>query len=280
MLSSRGLHDSQSLLPGALLGIGYFRLSGYWRYFQVDPANGRNNFQPGSDFANILDLHEYDAVLRNLLLEGLAEIEIALRAILVAHTCAIGGTGTEYLEASSYRKSYDKRGALLRDKLLADLWADINRSKEAHVLHHRAESPQGIPLWVAVEALSFGVLSRMCGLLDSEDISRRIAERFGYSSPAHFRTNLRSVTVLRNRCAHHSRVWNIRVRQDVPRIFPKLIDKELVTANYLNTPWGVIAVAADLVGQVRGDTTFLNALSRLVPRGGLYWTGLISPSNK
>lgn len=280
MLRSRGLHDSQSLLPGALLGIGYFRLSGYWRYFQVNPAKGGNNFQPGVDFAKVFDLHQHDAELRNLLLEGLAEIEIALRTILIAHTCAIGGPGTEYLQASSYRESYDKTGALLRDKLLADLWADINRSQEAHVVHHRTESPKGIPLWVAVEALSFGVLSRMFGLLDSEDIRSRSAQRFGYSSPAHFRTNLRSVTVFRNRCAHHSRVWNSRVRQDVPRMFPNLIDEELVAANYENTPWGVIAVVADLVGQVRGDTTFFDAVSRLVPRGGLYWKGLISLSSE
>jgi abortive infection bacteriophage resistance protein len=260
---------------------GYFRLSGYWRYFQVDPASGQNDFLPGTDFSVVLDVYRQDAHVRNLLLEGLSQLEISLRAILAGHMCVVGQAGSEYLNRATYDDSVDRQtGLFWKDKLLNDIATDIQRSKERHISHYRDGNHSHVPFWVAGEALSFGVLSRMYGLLADESLRERIARRFGYISTHHFHANLRAMSVFRNVCAHHSRLWNRHIRQDVPRTFGKLIEPSLVEADYRNTVWGAIAVLSDLVEQIRRDSSFQADVAALVPRSGVYWLGLVQPSNK
>ncbi|GGD83253.1 Abi family protein [Microbacterium murale] len=274
-----GLADTPPALHRALASVGYFRLSGYWRYFQVQPSQGVNRFEPGANIASIMDCYHSDAALRNLLMEGLAEVEVAARAVLVAKLCKAGGSGDEYLDPKTYDAAYDAKGNSLTNALLRDIHSDIDRSKERHVRHHR-DKGTAVPLWVATEALSFGVLSRMYGLLADQAQRDFIAKRFGYTSSNDFSTNLRAVSVFRNVCAHHGRIWNRTIAQDVPKILPFLVEKSLIRMNYDKTPWGVISVVVDFVNRVRGHNGFSAEVSTLVPRSGIYWDGLISPSTK
>ena len=149
--------------------------------------------------------------------------------------------------------------------------------------HYHSKKPDAIPLWVATEALSFGIISRMYGLLQDDGVRDAIAAIFGYDSglnSAQFATNLRAIVVFRNVCAHHSRIWNRQIRQDVPKIFKGLIEHGMLAENYRNTPWGVIAVLTHMVQYVRRDDSFQQGLNQLVPRSGPYWTGFITPSHK
>lgn len=281
-LTTRGLLDSDNELSRALVDHGYFRLSGYWRYFQIDPRAGRNAFEHGSDFRDVYDVYSADADLRNLLLEGLAELEIALRAMLTAKLCARGGEGAEYLREDIYVDWQAESGEELRIRLLVDIKSDIGRSKEKHVRHYRTKDPASVPLWVAMEALSFGTISRIYGLLKDDGARDAIAARFGYDgrlSSAQFATNLRAIAVFRNVCAHHGRIWNRQIRQDVPRIFKGLIAQGMSEQDYRNNSWGVVAVLNHMVRHVRRDNSFQQMLDKQVPRSGTYWTGLVAPSD-
>ncbi len=261
---------------------GYFRLSGYWRYFQIDPASGLNDFMPGTSLSDVLDVYDKDAQLRNLLLEGMAEVEIALRSILVARMCVPGGPGLEYFDPSSYDGTrFDKYNNNLRNQLLREMNDNIERSKERHVVHHRKKAGvNGVPMYVAVESFSFGTLSKMYGLLVDPVVRMSIAQRFNYPSDGQFSSNIRAVAVLRNACAHHSRLWNRHINQDVAGVWPGLVQSPLVISNYRKTVWGAIAVLADMVQQVRKDSSFISDVRALVPSSGAYWDGLIAPSAK
>lgn len=218
-----------------------------------------------------------DSDIRNIMLEGLSQIETALKSMMTIHLCVAGGTGLEYQNPDTYKDASNERGESLRPKLLRDIRDDIERSKDAHVTHHRQGGAESVPLWVATEALSFGVVSRMYGLLSDESVGLAIAKRFGYPSFAHFKVNLRAVVAMRNVCAHHGRIWNRPIRHDKPRLFPKLIERGLSQADYLDTPWGVIEVAADMVSAVRRDDTFRSQIVGSVDRQSPYWPGLVSP---
>jgi len=257
---------------------GYFRLSGYWRYFQIEPTQGRNTFHHGTDFADVYSMYLLDAELRNLLLEGLAEVEIALRASLTANLCVPGGFGTEYQETSTYGPAVGDDGKPLREGLLASVKDDVDRSKERHVRHHRNTGT--VPLWVATEALSFGTVSRMYGLLADEKVMTSVAKRFGYVDGLtnSMRSNLRSVAVFRNVCAHHGRVWNRVIHTDKPRLFGGAFPGESNFRAYHDTPWGVISVLGHLVRNVRGDDSFMKAVTSLAQQDSEYFTGLKSPS--
>lgn len=64
-----------------------------------------------------------------------------------------------------------------------------------------------IPIWVAVEAWSFGTLSKYYELLKGQ-YQNSIASRLGVSNASLLTRWLQDINILRNRCAHHTRVWN------------------------------------------------------------------------
>ncbi|WP_378144669.1 Abi family protein [Cnuibacter sp. UC19_7] len=275
-LTDRGMSDSRGVLARALLTQGYFRLSGYWRYFQTDPRAGRNAFEHGTDFGDVLDMYLMDADLRNLLLEGLAEVEVALRTIMATLLCAPGGTGTEYLGQGTYSAVLNDDGVDLRARLLRDIEQDIERSKERHVRHHARAGE--VPLWVATEALSFGTLSRMYGLLADETTKAAIAKRFGYTDGLYtsMHSNLRSVAVFRNVCAHHGRIWNRVLQTDKPRLFAGAFT-ESGFRRYSDTPWGVISVLGHFVESIRQDRSFIESTELLIASDPSYRKGLTDP---
>ena len=64
-----------------------------------------------------------------------------------------------------------------------------------------------MPIWVVVEAWSFGTLSKYFELLKGAH-QNAIAARLGVSNPMILVRWLQEINILRNRCAHHTRIWN------------------------------------------------------------------------
>ena len=64
----------------------YYRFSGYAREFQIDPRYGDDRFIGGASFEEIREIAEIDSKMRALLLEQLSVVEIAMRAMLAAHS--------------------------------------------------------------------------------------------------------------------------------------------------------------------------------------------------
>lgn len=255
-LLERGLVvDDAGRLGVALYNIGYFRLSGYWRYFQEAPHMGDNKFRSGATLAAVLRVYEFDAQLRNILLEGLCEVEVALRARLVSHFCAEDSDGMHYLEPSAYSDELDPDGLPYRDRLLIDIADNIARSKEPHVIHYRDKGQ--VPMWVGVEALSLGATSKMFRLMADADERLVIAKRFGYPDADRLSASLHSLSILRNICAHHGRVWNRRV-QTKPFVLHSIIKSS--KDDYMGTPWGWMAVLAHLVSVLRHNDSFQDDL--------------------
>ena len=62
------------------------------------------------------------------------------------------------------------------------------------------------PCWILAEILSFGKWSRLFGCLKHKDNLKRVATRLG-APPDDIVSWIRALVVLRNRCAHHGRLW-------------------------------------------------------------------------
>lgn len=279
-LKKLGLLDTRSRLESGLMTHGYFRLSGYWRFFQVNPAAKNNVFQHGTEFSTVLDIYLVDTELRNLLLEGLAEFEIALRSSMVANMCVPGDFGTEYLDPHTYKADLDDEGRSLRDDLIKTIEFDLERSKERHVVHYRKQGLRQIPLWVAMEALSIGTVSRMFGLWNNDEAQSRVAKRFGYDQglQSAAKPNFRAISVFRNVCAHHGRIWNRVVHRDKPRLFKGAFEGESDwRQKYAETTWGLIRVLCHLVENIRRNDSFSVAVNQLVATHPDFKKGLTAP---
>ena len=109
-----------------------------------------------------------------------------------------------------------------------------------------------------MEVFSFGTLSKMYGLLDQHTVRTAVCKTFGFPHSGFTASLMRSMVVLRNICAHHSRVWH-----RVPDVPPPVLNKfKHVEPQLYQTasPWAWLVMLADLVDTIRRDKTYSSKL--------------------
>lgn len=217
-LQERGLViDDQCRARHYLNNISYFRLSAYTRPF-YQPGLQEHRFLAGTHFDDVLRLYVFDRELRLLLLDAIERIEIALRAQL-SNTLAEHHGPHGYLVPAIFDTRYNH--AWLLDKLEQ---AASARGVESFLIHYRSKyrsAPSQPPIWMAVELLTFKEVSTLLAQLRLAPDTQRIERHFGLKMPV-LRSWFRSLSDLRNVCAHHGRVWNREFgsRPELPRRAP------------------------------------------------------------
>lgn len=208
-LVTRGMVISDVAVASRALGmIGYYRFSGYCLPFQVGGSNAnRHDFRRPTDFEDVVTVYEFDRRLRLLTLGGAERIEVALRANLSNVMCMSIGPHW-YTDAACL----DDRGGH------PDLMAEISRQiaappmsaqKRSVAIKHYYEkysSPSLPPSWMMIEAVSFGTVSKLFADI-KRDYRKTIAEPFGVDEEV-LTSWVRSLSYVRNVCAHHDRLWN------------------------------------------------------------------------
>ncbi|TFD26642.1 Abi family protein [Cryobacterium lyxosi] len=261
LLRTRGLvmGDDDATSTAArlfLYGTNYYRFSGYARYFQIAPGRGDDRYRAGTSFAQIRDLYEFDLQLSRLLFDGLAEIEVVFRGRFAYELATRLTTPCDYLDRPTYLQEFTQNGTDLRERLVEKISRELERSKEPFISHHIKKGKR-VPIWAAVEALSFGTLSQMFDLIENVAVVDAVGKSLSLPrtiAPGTFH----SLAVLRNICAHHGRIWNrvparaVPVRQVLVRERLQNVDNRSAFA------WAV--VVADLVDTIRKTATYSAAL--------------------
>lgn len=256
----------------------YYRFSGYARYYQQAPHMGENNFVRGTTFDEIRRIYEADEVLRIALTHPLAKAELLLRshvAYVIAHD---HGAYASYLDESFYTDIAH------REPTVETCLRDIQRSKDRHILRYQSRDNDRIeygllPIWSAVEAWSFGTLSKVIERGARGTIADRVATSIGIAK-AGFAYRVKSLVYLRNRVAHHSRLWNHSVIDAGPtpnnvRVKAKRLVGQFEPRSILDTIASLddmlqrSKVAAPLIPQLLDDYDF--------PKD--FWRGLCKPKN-
>lgn len=201
-----------------LANISYFRLSAYTRPF-YQPGTEDHRFLAGSAFDDVLNLYVFDRELRLLLLDAIERLEIALRTQL-ANTLAEHHGPHGYLDPGLFDSRYDHPWLL--ETLAKEAQA---RDAETFMVHYREKYPSAPtqpPIWMAVELLTFKAVSTLFSKLRHAPDTQRIEAHFGWKFPV-LKSWFRSLSDLRNLCAHHSRVWNREFGSfpEIPRKAPK-----------------------------------------------------------
>ncbi len=205
ILKSRGLViDDEDFAIRTLRHINYYRLSAYTLSLKQD-----DKFLSGTSFEHIFKLYEFDRRFRYMIMEMVEQVEIALRTHIsyyIAHAYgALGHLASEHFE--------------YHELFLAELEKEIQRSQEIFIKHHVEKYEGKIPVWVAIEVLSFGALSKLFSNMKSED-QNQIAKR-NYQVPAVYLGSwLKCLSYIRNICAHYGRLYN-RPLTSKPRLDTK-----------------------------------------------------------
>lgn len=205
--------------PHFLANISYYRLKGYWWELQDNKVN--HHFSQGTYFEDIIDVYNFDRHFRLIVFNAIERIEIALRTKLI------------YYLSLNHGECWYMNQNLFTDKIkhasfLTHLYREINNSSEEFMKSHFQNHPNDYPeSWKALEVVTLGTLSKVYDNLHHQLPSKSaIANEFGLNSVKDFSSWLRTITLIRNIIAHHSRLWNRVIITQYS--WPKNMENELL----------------------------------------------------
>jgi abortive infection bacteriophage resistance protein len=270
-LKQRGLViNDETIATNYLSNISYYRLRAYTLPFQDNdnPVNDHQFLRNDITFEDIIDLYCFDRRLRVLIFNALEKIEIALRTGLVYEYSIETGDSHWFTDKTLYFNP-DRF-----DFIIEKITDDVMRSDEDFLKDYRTKysSPELPPAWMTLETLSFGNISKLIASLDCKSAPfKRISKAFGLTNPFILQNWMYSFSVLRNYCAHHSRIWNRRfhVEMKLPynTIFP-FIDKKTLASIHTNKLFAILSSIQYIIKIISPASDFKNTLVKTISEGG------------
>jgi len=192
----------------------YYRLRGYWLYFEKKGLK--------ATFEDVINLYDFDNELRLLFSKYLQTIEISIKSNF-AYTLAIKYDNPHIIldDTIFKNKEYYQSG-------IEKLKQNFNDSDEIFAIHYKKTYEEPLPpIWVSVELMTFGELSKWIYNLNDKD-TKLIAKEYGIKSAHIFKSFLYHLTEIRNKCAHHSRIWNKSFSHKfvIPRQYKEYFDND------------------------------------------------------
>lgn len=86
-----------------------------------------------------------------------------------------------------------------------------NNSDKLFIIHHKEKYEGKLPIWVATEIMTFGMLSKLYSNMLPED-TRYIKNNLCRVNTLLVKSWLQSLTQVRNQCAHYGRIYNNNFR--------------------------------------------------------------------
>ena len=288
-LKSRGLIiGDESLAEGYLSNISYYRLRAYTFPFQnnVDKDADHKFIRKSIRFKDIIDLYCFDRRLRCLIFNALEKIEVAVRTKIIQIYSESTDDSHWYEDEALFnddiyylRKRNEETGLIETIKeykyniLEEEILREVDRSNEDFVEHYKSTyfTPKTPPAWMALEVISFGTLSRLYELLLKDDNKKDVAKQFGLKKIDIMENWLHALSILRNCCAHHSRIWNrrftVRILLPYNTVSP-FIDRVTIPTVKQNKLFAYLCCVKYILDIISPDNDFQKKLLALIEDGG------------
>lgn len=257
-LKSQGLIIVELNKAEKILGeVSYFRFAAYLRPMEANKQT--HQFKPNSSFENAVALYEFDCSLRQLLFSAIQRIEVALRAKNIQHFSMTHGAFW-FMQMNLHENEH----RFLEN--LNTLDRELQRSKEEFIKEHsrKYDKPEFPPAWKTLELASFGTLSKLYYNFADNKVKKRVAREFNLPQHEILESWMRSLSALRNHCAHHARLWN-RFLNATPQMNVNLrgawITNNKIDANKL---YAVLCCTAYWLGAMGYGDEFKKSLLQLI----------------
>ncbi len=266
LLRSRGMIIPDKASAEAFLeSQSYYRLSAYWLPFEERQQSGHrtHRFKEGTSFEQCRALYLFDVHLRQICFSGIKKIELALRSQFALKLSLAYGSHL-YLNAALFHDSIVKPSGRILWKY-SDAVEEIKKavfsSHEVfikHYLKHYDDPYQKPPIWMVVELMSIGDISRWYKNLKSPKDRQRIADYFNIDESL-LVTAVHHFSVIRNICAHHARLWNreLVVPLKIPRKIPTLAKARFSTAHSAYRIHNSIVILAYLLKNIDRENKWI-----------------------
>ncbi len=192
--------------------IGYFSLiGGYKTPFKNSTTR---KYKDGTTFEDILALYKFDENLRELFLKYILQIERHLRSLLSYYfTEKHGESQSHYLNSANYSQNPSQRADVIR--LISTLDGLANHNSDYPYINHQRNTYNNVPLWVLVNGLTFGTLSKFYSFI-TPDLKVKVSKNFEKVNERQLEQFLTVITKFRNVCAHNERLFSYQTRNDIP----------------------------------------------------------------
>ena len=209
LLLSRGLIINDAKRAERYIrSIGYYRLSAYFHPFLKSPKI-EHKFKDGTTFDSALMLYRFDKKLRVLLFNEIEKIEIAVREAIMNMTAERSGDIfwlTNPVHFHDYKIFMNSMNLLKKE---------YEHSTEEFIEHFKKTYIEPFPpAWILGELLPMGNVNIYYRNLKDKTLKKLIARQFCLHAPV-LESWLSVLTLTRNSCCHHSRVWN-KVNKIIP----------------------------------------------------------------
>ena len=201
ILRSRGLTiEDEAEAKDFLLRNNYYRVSGYSLTLRKNDV-----FAKSATFQNIEDIYNFDHEFRHIILHHIETIEVQIKSIYAYEFTKVYGP-LGYLDAANFsnqakhKEIVDKANQQKRQRL----------AHEAYLKHFINDLHQEIPLWAYVDLLTISDISFLYSISE-RPLKETIAHQFGLTmnrGPEILGQYMHSMTIIRNLCAHGSRIYN------------------------------------------------------------------------
>lgn len=193
-----------------LKDVNYYRLSAYLLPYKGKAAR--------LEFNQIKKIYEFDSKLRSLVIPVIENVEIKFRSRLAyLFSEKYGAEG--YLDSSNFSSRHN------HEAFLSHIAKCITDNRQSVVIkHHEEKYESHYPLWVLIEFFSMGMLSYFYSDMKRSD-KKHLVKEIGFPrSDREIESWLRCLTILRNKCAHYSRLY-YSVFPSIP-MFEEGLDRE------------------------------------------------------
>lgn len=255
-------------LAGRIDLVGYYRLKGYW-YPYLTPCEGNSGkrqlpFQAGTTWKAIWDHYTFDQQLRDVVFDGIVILEVFLKNHIASELAAANGPfgytqpkGLPNLDPNQYKKAITcfKNG--------------FQRSTLPHISHFRnTYSDQLPPIWMLTGCLSYGEFQKALYTGSDTAIKEDLAAQLGIIAHNTRKGNkkilgdwLETIRVVRNKTAHHDRLWNDKNKYIKPMI-PRAVRND---PNWWSNDWKPFATSQGIATFLTMENYLLNQL------GVMHW---------
>ena len=200
--------------------INYFRFKIYLRPF-LDITT--KQFRVNSTFEDAYQLYSFDEELKNILFSIISQIEINLRTKLDQYITAYTNNPFWYLG----NKFFADKSKIFNTKV--SLKNEFLRSQDDFTIHYKENYINDIckdfkempPFWIMSELSTFGNILAIFEAIDkkpfalshNKNLLDELSQDFGAKNLKELNSWLKLIRDVRNRVAHHSRVWNCNYRE-------------------------------------------------------------------
>lgn len=199
LLKARGLIiNDYDKAKNILKNINYYRFSAYLLPYKS--KNGR--YTQGATFEEVYDFYEFNAKLNSALISILSTIEISFRTY-VAYTIAMESSPIGYEKYELFENKEQHRFFLEQAKL------QIEKNRSKIFIKHHFENYRGqIPIWVLVEILTFGQISKLYSNFKKQHKIFISSNMLKNNIRVDIVTSwIKKLSILRNECAHFGRIY-------------------------------------------------------------------------